>query len=434
MSTGLPHGTADDSSATYAQLPALGEVLEAVSEQFTSRGALGLLMVDGEPLREIERGFGQEAFARASSTLGELVETVAQEVLGDTAIVAWGETGRCEVIVMVLRSATDGDFFNRDLPALERLVRQRIQRQGQRIGYPYLRRLPQLSLGWSMTMRNPLIAVVTEVRSALEEARADADLDARLAARQRRRELMELIICGQVYSVYEPIVDAKSLTVFGYEALARGNAGGELGAPLVLFSLAEQEGLTFQLDCLCRQKAIEGAADFPAGAKLFMNIRPSSFHDPSFQPDALKRTLDRCGLAPKDVVFEISEQESITNYEVLREARDFYGNQGFQFALDDTGAGHASLEAVMELSPDFIKVDRAFVHGIDEDVSRQYMVEAFRNVAERMNARIIGEGLTTLEELKMLDELGIALGQGWLFGKPTPLRAGDEDDRGDVPA
>jgi len=428
MSSGLPDVTASDSAASYPQLRALGEVLDSVSEQFTSRGALGLLLVDGEPLREIERSFGQEAFAQARSALGELVETVAQEVLGGTAIVACGETGRCEVIVMVIRSATDGDFFTRDLPALERLVRQRIQRQGQRIGYPYLRQLPALSLGWAMTMRNPLVAVVTELRSVLEEARSAADLDARLAARERRLELMELIICGRVYSVYEPIVDARSLTVFGYEALARGNAGSALSAPLVLFGLAEKEGLTFQLDCLCRQKAIEGAIDFPSGAKLFMNIRPSSFHDPSFQPDALKRTLGRCGLGPKDVVFEISEQESISNYEVLREARDFYGHQGFQFALDDTGAGHASLEAVMELGPEFIKVDRAFVHGIDEDVSRQYMVEAFRNVAERMNARIIGEGLTTLEELKMLDELGIDLGQGWLFGKPTPLRGLDEDD------
>ena len=196
-----------------------------------------------------------------------------------------------------------------------------------------------------------------------------------------------------------------------------------MASPLALFGRTEEENLTFQLDCLCRQKAIEGAQDFPAGAKLFINIRPSAIHEPSFQPDALKRTLDLCGLAPTDVVFEISEQESIENYEIFREARDAYGKLGFQFALDDTGAGYASLEAVLELGPEFIKIDRAFVHGIDIDPARQNMVRAFQAIAGDTNAAIIGEGLDTLEELQTLSALGITYGQGWLFGKPGPLRA-----------
>ena len=154
-----------------------------------------------------------------------------------------------------------------------------------------------------------------------------------------------------------------------------------------------------------------------------MNIRPTAIHDPSFQPDALTRTLERCGLSPADVVFEISEQESIDNYEIFREARDNYGKLGFQFALDDTGAGYASLEAVLELAPEFIKVDRAFVRGIDQDSARQNMVRAFQAIARDMNSRIIGEGLDTLEELRTLGEMGIQFGQGWLFGKPSPLRA-----------
>jgi EAL domain-containing protein (putative c-di-GMP-specific phosphodiesterase class I) len=244
-----------------------------------------------------------------------------------------------------------------------------------------------------------------------------------LAQRRRRWEFVDLLLSGRVRSVFEPIVDAKSLTVFGYEALVRGPEESSFGSPLELFSMAEQEDLLFELDCLCRRKALEGAVDFPEGAKLFINIRPTAIHDPSFQPDALTRTLDACGLAPTDCVFEISEQESIENYAIFREARDAYGKLGFQFALDDTGAGYASLEAVMELEPEFIKVDRAFVQGIDEDPARQNMLRAFLAIARDMNARIIGEGLDKLEELRMLGELGIHFGQGWLFGKPSPLRA-----------
>ena len=415
--------TTSDNSADPRVLPRLAEVLDTVLERFSITGALGLILVDGEPLRPIEQKFGPEAFERARSDLGQLVRSVAEEIFGDEVILSSGETGRCEALLLVASEGDHGEFYMKDLPAALELVRRRLeQRQGQRIGYPYMRRTPRLSIGSALVLRNPHSSVATEVRALLDEAREDAHLDSLHAHREDRRRMLELITCGQLHSVYEPIVDAKRLTVFGYEALARGPVDTELAAPLVMFGLAEKEGLTFALDCLCRDKAIEGAIDFPSGAKLFINIRPSCFHDPSFKPDALKRTLERCNLGPTDVVFEISEQESIDNYEILREARDFYGSQGFQFALDDTGAGYASLEAVMQLTPEFIKVDRAFVAGIDTDASRRAMVEVFRSTADTMGAQIIGEGLDTLAELETLGEMGIAFGQGWLFGKATPLR------------
>ena len=149
---------------------------------------------------------------------------------------------------------------------------------------------------------------------------------------------------------------------------------------------------------------------------------PTTIYDPGFRSDALRRTLEGCGLAPTDVVLEISEQESISSFEIFREIRDYYGKLGFQIAMDDVGSGYASLESVMELSPEFIKVDRAFIAGIDEDPARQELLRALRAVSDQIGARIIGEGLDKLEELETLGRLGIPFGQGWLFGKPHPLR------------
>ena len=118
-----------------------------------------------------------------------------------------------------------------------------------------------------------------------------------------------------------------------------------------------------------------------------------------------------------------TEQESIENFEIFREVRDYYGNLGLQIALDDVGAGYASLESILELSPDYIKVDRAFVAGIDEDPMRQELLSALQTLADKINAKIIGEGLDKLAELETLRRLGISFGQGWLFGKPHPLRS-----------
>ena len=191
----------------------------------------------------------------------------------------------------------------------------------------------------------------------------------------------------------------------------------------MLFGVAEEQDLTFDLDCLCRQQALEGAIDFPQGAKLFLNIRPSSFHDPSFQPDTICETLARSGLQPSDVVLEISEQESIHNFSLFRGMRDDYGSLGFEFALDDTGTGYASFQSVVEIAPEFVKVDRSLVAGIDEDPAKRAILIGFQSIADRIGARLIAEGLDTLEELQTLDKLGIPFGQGWLFGKPTPLRS-----------
>lgn len=401
----------------------VADLLGDVCADFGHEGALGILYVDCRALDEVERRYGAEAHTRTLASVADVVAGACIEVLGEREPLARGETGRGELVCFIAREPGDVDFHAKLLAALERAVRERLARNAQRVAYPYLRQIPALPIGCAFTLRNPILSPLTQIRDAIDGARADAELNARITKRTRRRDFIDILLQGKLFSVYEPVVDAKTLTVFGYEALVRGSEGSGLASPAELFPLAAEEELLFELDCQCRRAAVEGAAGFPAGAKLFMNIRPTAIHDPSFQPDAITRTLERCGLAPSDVVFEISEQESIDNYTIFREARDDYGKLGFQFALDDTGAGYASLEAVLELTPEFIKVDRAFVHGIDQDASRQNILRAFQAIARDMNARIIGEGLDTLEELRMLGELGIQFGQGWLFGKPAPLRA-----------
>jgi EAL domain-containing protein (putative c-di-GMP-specific phosphodiesterase class I) len=272
-------------------------------------------------------------------------------------------------------------------------------------------------------LRNPHFGAETQLREALEEARSDADLSARCQVRQRRANFIGTVMAGEVTSVYEPIVDVATKTVFGYEALARGPAGTGLHSPAALFAAAEEEGFVFELDCLCRKSGLDGAVGLPSDTTLFLNVRPTTIHDPSFRPEALIRTLEKSKLRPSEVVFEISEKESIANFEIFREIRDEYQKLGFRFAVDDTGAGYASLQAVIELEPDFIKVDRALITGVDTDPARQALLKALHAMAGGIGASIIAEGLDTLEELETLGELEIPFGQGWLFGHPTPLRA-----------
>jgi EAL domain-containing protein (putative c-di-GMP-specific phosphodiesterase class I) len=412
-----------ESGSELDPLPPLSDTLQLIAERFSRRGALGLVLIDAGAICDVENRHGFTAHERIFWSLAGVVRDICRNRLQADDIVVTGDPGRAEIAVLIFRDRDEGDYYRAELTPLARQIHRAIQRNLNRIFYPFARARANISTGLALAFRNPLYGEVTQIRRALDEARGDAELSDRRALRVDKRSLIRLLLNGRVHSVYEPIVDAKTFTVFGYEALARGPEGTSLAAPLALFELAERTGLVFELDCLCRRRALDGAVDFPAGTKLFLNIRPSAFHDPSFQPDELCRTLDRCQLAPSDVVFEISEQESIENFSIFRKARDDYGAIGFQFALDDTGSGYASFQSVMELAPEFVKVDRTFVAGIDGDPARQAILHGFQTIADRIEARIVGEGLDTLEELETLRDLGIPFGQGWLFGKPTPLRA-----------
>jgi EAL domain-containing protein (putative c-di-GMP-specific phosphodiesterase class I) len=409
-------------SENAARRRSLGEDLQRISDCFDEDCALGVLLVDASGLAPIEPQYGGEALHHALGNLGDMIQGLVGDRLAVNDAVVVGEIGREEIAVFLFRGLDEVDFFKRDLDEIRRDVSKGLVERGSRAGYPYTRHLPPFHVGSGIVLRNPTIRPELQVRRALEDAREHIDLVARLESRRRRKQMIELVLQRQIYSVYEPIVEVSSRTVFGYEALARGPDGSELHSPATLFAIAAEHDLVFQLDCLCRQSGLHGARDLPGGAKLFLNVRPSTIHDPNFRAEALERTLQRCGLSPSDVVFEISEQESIANFDIFCEVRDYYGKLGFQIALDDVGAGYASLEAVMEIRPEFIKVDRAFCARIDEDPGRQHLLRALQSLAERIGARIIGEGLDTLEELETLGRIGIHFGQGWLFGKPHPLR------------
>jgi len=385
-------------------------------ERLENIGALGLILVDATALERIERSYGVKAHRRASQDLALLVHDVCEECLESGFAVA-SEPGSDEVLVFIYRPRTDDRFYREELPAVGVGIGESLIRNIARICYPYQRDPVHLPVGHAFAIHNPTERTGKQIKRMREHAREEAELNARIYERKLRDQFHQVILAENVASVYEPIVDARNRKVMGYEALIRGPAGTELETPAALFPMAEKTGLLFELDCLCRRKGLFGAQGLAPGKKLFLNCLPSAIHDPGFREDRLRDTLDSMGLAPQDVVFEISEKESIENFEVFREVRDYYRMLGFGIALDDVGAGYAGLETVMELQPDFIKLDLSLVRGIDSDPHRRELVAALNNVSGKLGARVIGEGVSTEAELATLADLGIPYAQGWLLGR-----------------
>ncbi|HIG70142.1 MAG: EAL domain-containing protein [Myxococcales bacterium] len=406
-----------------APVPSLGDLFPELSSRFEAAGIVGLIVIGAPMLAEIERRHGEEARKSCLESLGARVRAVAEERLRSDFSVSLAEPGCDEIMVFLFRQRGSAGFYRTEMPGFRNELNRALQADRGQGFYPYLRGPFQLPAGISVELRNPQFGLATQLRRLINAARHDCLYDAESAKRKSKNELLETILDHRIYSVYEPIVEVGSKTVFGYEALARGPQGTVFHSPVALFTAAEEFELVFELDCVCRESGLRGAVDFPGGTKLFLNIRPTTIHDPAFREDRLIETLAGRGLEPTDVVFEISEQESISSFGAFREMRDYYRSLGFQFALDDTGTGYAGLEELLELEPDYIKIDRSMVSGVDQDPARQDVLAAVLQLAEKMGAEVIGEGLDTLEELEMLGSLGIRFGQGWLFGRPTPLRS-----------
>jgi len=404
------------------ELDSYVDAIDHIGVQLRENGALGLILIDASGLEPIERGYGVDAYRRTREQLHAAILEACNGELAENDLVVSGEIEADQVAIFLFRPRGHDAFYREVLGQIAEAVRTKFAESGSRIVYPYRREAPLLPVGQSLIFHNPGLRERRQVRRAMKAARLDAELNEKIELRKRARQLTDLVLSEDITILYEPIVNTTTREIVGYEALVRGPWDTDLHSPSALFQLAAQAGLVFELDCLCRRAALRGARGLQAGKLLFLNCLPTAIHDPSFRGDALRHTLEDLRLRPSDVVFEISEKESIDNYAIFREARDYYAELGFRIALDDTGVAYGSLQALMELAPDFIKVDLSLIRSIDSDPPRQELLRALHSVAVKLNARIIAEGIETSEELATVQALGIPLGQGYLFGRPAPLR------------
>lgn len=197
--------------------------------------------------------------------------------------------------------------------------------------------------------------------------------------------------------------------VIGYEALMRGPRGAPYESPPLAFAMAATLDILEQLDCRC----IEMASTVACDGLLFLNAHPRTI----VRSDAFWAAVGAFSRAPEHVVFEVVEHSPARQDDLLRALLELRA-LGFKIAVDDLGEGSAGLRRLVEFSPDFAKIDRFFIDGIDRDRKRRSVVQSLVSIGEELSTRIIAEGVEREDELQVLRDLGVPLAQGWLFGKP----------------
>ncbi|SFC37933.1 diguanylate cyclase (GGDEF) domain-containing protein [Marinospirillum celere] len=235
---------------------------------------------------------------------------------------------------------------------------------------------------------------------------------------QAATHLQQILQQRRLISLYQPIVDLRQRSIHGWEALSRGPFESQLHHPLALFQQAREEDLLVALEQLSKERAIEGFAHQALPGRLFLNVSPDLLVQPKHQPGQTLALLERYGLDPKKLVIELTEQQPTHDYDLMRQAIDYYRDMGFKIALDDLGSGYSGLRLWSELRPDYVKIDRHFVHQVKNDRVKQDFLRFINNMARSLGTQVIAEGVETLAELEVLQELGIELVQGYYFSRP----------------
>jgi EAL domain-containing protein (putative c-di-GMP-specific phosphodiesterase class I)/CheY-like chemotaxis protein len=217
---------------------------------------------------------------------------------------------------------------------------------------------------------------------------------------------------GSFSSVFQPIVDLAAGELRGYEALTRFD---DAAPPDLRFREALAVGLGLDLELATLSLALESASELPEGTFVSLNVTPGLLHPGG---ERLQEVLRG---ATRPVVLEITEREAIDDYDAIRSVVSAL-EPTVRLSIDDAGAGFASLRHVVMLEPNFVKLDRTWVTGIEREPTKQAMVAGLVHFASSTGCHLIAEGIETEDERSTLIDLGVGLGQGYLFGRPEAVR------------
>jgi EAL domain-containing protein (putative c-di-GMP-specific phosphodiesterase class I)/CheY-like chemotaxis protein len=228
------------------------------------------------------------------------------------------------------------------------------------------------------------------------------------ASNANKRSGLERMILQREFAVhYQPVVHLDTREVVGYEALTRWDDGT---SPEVPFRDAHLLGLGVECERVTIEKAIADASALPERAWLSVNVSPSTVVDDPTLGEVFER-------ANRRVMIELTEHHPIEDYPRLLAALE---RLGVDLAVDDAGAGYASLHHILELRPDLVKIDLGWTRGIEGDSVRQAMVRGLTHFTAIAGCELVAEGVETEAEYESLLTLDVTMGQGYLFGRPAP--------------
>ncbi|MDO7907487.1 EAL domain-containing protein [Paenibacillus sp. JX-17] len=237
--------------------------------------------------------------------------------------------------------------------------------------------------------------------------------------------LQKIIRNRMLATYFQPIINLQDESCLGYEALNRPPSSMLFPSTESFYDFIGHTDQVFEFERFCREVSIERYHTTVMLEKktkdtvIFLNVHPRVLLDSSYRSGETICLLQRYGLCPEQVVFELTEKQAVHDYVEFERILSHYRSQGFRIAIDDAGSGYNSLKAIVSLKPDFIKLDRSLIRHIDTQPDQQQLIKILKQYTAGSNTSIIAEGIERLEEIGFLRNEGIEYGQGYALGRPV---------------
>ncbi|HKI85687.1 MAG TPA: EAL domain-containing protein [Thermoanaerobaculia bacterium] len=410
-------------------LPTLAAVLEKIRRQVEAGERVGLVYIETSSEGQLERLVGWQAYDRLIGSVGQALLDLRGSALPLDATIALAGVRSDEFVIFVSDQVSEG--LNRH--GLETIENQVVAKVREQLS-PFVRsELPGdlfLLPGCAMLENEPTVRIERSIYKVLAEVQLRCHEKRQRQHRARSAELGRLLAASDLHVTYQPIVRLEDGSVHGFEALSSGPSGGVFESPEVLFAFAEETQSITHLERLCRERALAGFQVAATDRRLFVNSSSYGVADPEIRSGSFRRRLAAAGLEAKDVVFELTERVAITEWLSFRQVLDELREMGFRIAIDDVGAGYSSLQSIAEIEPDYLKFDLSLVRDLHASKIKRDLLSALGDLAAKIGATVIAEGIEHEQEFHTLREMGVTLGQGFLLSPPLkqPLA-----DRVEVP-
>jgi EAL domain-containing protein (putative c-di-GMP-specific phosphodiesterase class I)/GGDEF domain-containing protein len=396
------------------KVPTVSAAIDSIRQTVIDRKELLVLYFNFDRYTKIEEIYGWEKLDQVLETTVHAIRDFLSETQLSTAEVVVNFINDDDFVVLFVPQSEALVPTSEEITEMTANLHQFIASRVEEEHGDDISSLFDTFVGSAHVHYDPKIRLERQIYRAIRDAASSSNSVEQREFALKAADLRETLRTGGLYIDYHPIVVTETQDIFGYEALARGTMKS-MRRPEVMFEVAAQTDMIWELSRLCRNTAIAGMKQrLEKEELLFLNVDPHDFTDPMFT----EHDMDVGD--PTRVVLEITERTAIRDYPKFRGRLKDFRDRGYRFAVDDAGSGYAGLGSIANLEPNFIKLDISLINCIDVNFNKQSLVEGMVRFANDQNAMVIAEGVETAEEYETVKQLGVHLVQGFYLHPPAP--------------
>ncbi|MEW9051841.1 MAG: EAL domain-containing protein [Neobacillus sp.] len=390
-------------------------VVEGVTAAFQTGHEVIVIVFNLINQRELAEQLGLMQHAQLQKKLKKLFQTIIEQEINDSNVIALHDYYGDGLTLLLKMDYDRYSIYNVD--SLMKKITYEVERAFVQL-FPNVQ--PIFETGY-MYAEKGIYSVQESVLRAHRQAIAMAEKRIQSEMNEMMYTIDKIVSEKAITMLAQPIFDVASNEIRAWEMLSRGPKGTALESPLPLFSVARQTGKLYELEMIVIEKMLQQIKATRCRKDIFVNCTPVTLGDIRFTRDVKKLLQQYKGISPKQIIFEVTERDSIEGL------KDFIYNikvlrvMGFRIAVDDTGAGYSNLHTISEIMPDIIKIDRSVIENIDKNTVKESMLKGLLLVAREAGSLVVAEGIENEHEALVLTRNHVDLAQGYFYARPTTL-------------